>query len=116
LGVVVVPGEGVDEEELFLAAADAGADDVEADGDVFQVTSAPESLAAVRGAIEAAGFAVESAELSLVPRTTTTCRTSTRTSTSPSRSWRPSRARLEAGRRRGEPSEVAARPPPPASA
>jgi len=69
-GVVVVPGEGVDEEELFLAAADAGADDVEADGDVFQVTSAPESLAAVRGAIEAAGFAVESAELSLVPKTT----------------------------------------------
>jgi YebC/PmpR family DNA-binding regulatory protein len=69
-GVVVVPGEGVDEDELFLAAADAGAEDVDADGDVFQVTSAPEDLAAVRGAIEAAGFTVESAELSLVPKTT----------------------------------------------
>jgi YebC/PmpR family DNA-binding regulatory protein len=69
-GVVVVPAEGVDEEELFLAAADAGADDVEADGDVFQVTSATESLAAVREAIEAAGFTVESAELSMVPKTT----------------------------------------------
>src|SRR5215471_12197447 len=56
-GVVVVPATGVDEEELFLAAADAGADDVEADGDVFQVTSAIESLAAVREAIEGAGFA-----------------------------------------------------------
>ena len=69
-GVVVVPATGVDEEELFLAAADAGADDVEPDGDVFQVTSAIENLAAIRTAIEAAGFAVDSAELSMVPKTT----------------------------------------------
>jgi YebC/PmpR family DNA-binding regulatory protein len=69
-GVVIVPGGGVDEDELFLAAADAGAEDVEGDGDVFQVTSAPESLAAVRTAIEEAGFTVDSAELSLVPKTT----------------------------------------------
>ncbi|HZT92752.1 MAG TPA: YebC/PmpR family DNA-binding transcriptional regulator [Gaiellaceae bacterium] len=69
-GVVVVPADGVDEEELLLVAADGGADDVELDGDVFQVTSAPESLASVRAAIEAAGFAVDSAELSLVPKTT----------------------------------------------
>jgi YebC/PmpR family DNA-binding regulatory protein len=69
-GVVLVAAEGVDEDELFLAAADAGAEDLEADGDVFQVTSAPEHLAAVRGAIETAGFTVESAELSLLPKTT----------------------------------------------
>ena len=69
-GVVLVAGDGVDEDELFLAAADAGAEDVEADGDVFQVTSAPEHLAAMRGAIERAGFTIESAELSLVPKTT----------------------------------------------
>jgi transcriptional/translational regulatory protein YebC/TACO1 len=37
---------------------------------VFQVTSAPESLTAVREAIEAAGFTVDSAELSMVPKTT----------------------------------------------
>ena len=53
-----------------MAAADAGADDVERDGDVFQVTSAPELLAAVRQAIDAAGFAADSAELSLVPKNT----------------------------------------------
>ena len=69
-GVVVVPADGVDEEELLLAAADGGADDIERDGDVFQVTSAPESLSAVREAIEASGFAVDSAELQLVPKTT----------------------------------------------
>ncbi len=69
-GVVLVASAGVDEDELFMAAADGGADDVEADGDIFQVTSAPENLAAVRGAIESAGFAIESAELSMIPKTT----------------------------------------------
>ena len=69
-GVVVVPTDGVDEEELFMAAADAGADDIEQDGTVFQITSAPEQFSAVRAAVEAAGFTVESAELMLVPKTT----------------------------------------------
>ena len=69
-GVVMVPAAGVDEDELFMAAADAGADDVSLDGDVFQVTSAPESLGAVREAIAAAGFTFDSAELSLIPKNT----------------------------------------------
>ena len=69
-GVVVVPARGVDEDELFLAAAEGGAEDLSQDGDVFQVTSAPELLAAVRAAIAAAGFGVDSAERSLIPKTT----------------------------------------------
>ena len=69
-GVVVVPAEGVDEDELLLAAADGGAEDVERDGDVFHVSSAIEHLASVREAIESAGFGVESAELAMVPKTT----------------------------------------------
>jgi len=69
-GIVLVDAEGVDEEELFLAVADAGADDVELDGSTFQVSSAPEQLALVREAVEAAGFTVESAELSMVPKVT----------------------------------------------
>jgi YebC/PmpR family DNA-binding regulatory protein len=69
-GVVVVPADEADEEELLLVAADGGADDVERDGTVFHVTSAPEALAAVRSAIEAAGIPVDSAELQMVPKTT----------------------------------------------
>jgi YebC/PmpR family DNA-binding regulatory protein len=69
-GVVIVPADGVDEEELLLVAADGGADDVEQDGSVFEVTSAPEALASVRAAIEAAGMPVDSAELMLVPKVT----------------------------------------------
>ena len=69
-GVVLVAGDGVDEDELFLAVADAGADDVERDGSVFQVSSAPEQLSTVREAVESAGFSIESAELSMVPKVT----------------------------------------------
>src|SRR5205085_8647098 len=69
-GVVLVDAEGVDEEELLLVAADGGAEDVQQDGSVFEVTSSPEELSAVRAALEAAGIAVDSADLQLVPKTT----------------------------------------------
>ncbi len=69
-GVVLVPADGVDEDELVLAAADAGADDVERDGSTFVVSSAPEELSRVREALESAGLKLESAGLSMVPKTT----------------------------------------------
>jgi YebC/PmpR family DNA-binding regulatory protein len=69
-GLVLVAADSVDEDELLLAAAEGGADDVALDESTFQVTSAPEALRAVREAIEQAGFTVESAELTMVPKTT----------------------------------------------
>jgi YebC/PmpR family DNA-binding regulatory protein len=69
-GVLLVSAEEVDEDELVLAAADAGADDVELDGSTYEVTCAPEDLRAVREGLEAAGLAIESAELSMVPKST----------------------------------------------
>jgi YebC/PmpR family DNA-binding regulatory protein len=68
-GVVLVDGSA-DEDALTLAAAEGGADDVQRDGSSWEVTSAPESLSAVREAIESAGFTVENAELTMVPKTT----------------------------------------------
>jgi len=67
-GVILVPGE-IDEDELMLAAADAGADDVEAEESSYRVTTAPENLHAVREALESAGIAIESAESTMVPKT-----------------------------------------------
>jgi YebC/PmpR family DNA-binding regulatory protein len=69
-GVVLVPADGVDEDELLLVAAEAGADDVERDGSSFQVTSSPEALTGVREGLVAAGIAFESVELAMVPKTT----------------------------------------------
>ena len=69
-GVVLVDADGVDEDELVLAAADAGADDVELDGTTFVVSSAPEGLTGVRESLESAGYLLESVGLSMVPKTT----------------------------------------------
>jgi YebC/PmpR family DNA-binding regulatory protein len=68
--IVLVPAEGVDEDELTLAAADGGADDVSRDGSSFEVVAAPENLAALRAAVESAGFTVESAQVTMLPKTT----------------------------------------------
>jgi YebC/PmpR family DNA-binding regulatory protein len=68
--VVLVPAEGTDEDELTLAAAEGGADDVSLDGSSFEVLAAAEQLAAVRDAIAGAGFEIESAELTMLPKTT----------------------------------------------
>ena len=69
-GVVLVPVAGTDEDELTLAAAEGGADDVSLDGSSFEVLTAAEQLASVREAIASAGFEIESAELTMLPKTT----------------------------------------------
>ena len=74
-GVVVVPAEGsepedaaVDEDELMLVALDAGAEDLEQEGDTWRVTTAAADTMAVREAIAAAGIAVTSADLIYAPQ------------------------------------------------
>jgi YebC/PmpR family DNA-binding regulatory protein len=66
-GVVVVPGEA-DEDEVTLAAAEGGAEDVRDDGGVWQVVCDPSDLVAVRQALTDAGIEVDSAELSMLPK------------------------------------------------
>jgi YebC/PmpR family DNA-binding regulatory protein len=68
--LVLVDAAGVDEDELMLAAAEGGAEDVERDESTFRVTAALEDLAGVREAVEAAGFTVDSAEVTMIPKTT----------------------------------------------
>jgi YebC/PmpR family DNA-binding regulatory protein len=69
-GVILVDADRFDEDELTLAAAEGGADDVELDGSSFHVACAQEALTLVREAIEQAGIEVDSAELTMVPKTT----------------------------------------------
>jgi transcriptional/translational regulatory protein YebC/TACO1 len=61
---------GASSNNVMLAAAEGGAEDVEVDGSSFQVTSAPDDLAAVRAALDEAGIAYQSAELTMLPKTT----------------------------------------------
>src|SRR5262249_34123571 len=57
----------VDEDELMMAALDAGADDIADEGEEWRVTTPPSDLHAVRSALEAAGIPVESSEQAMVP-------------------------------------------------
>lgn len=70
VGQVLVEGEGTAEDALFEVAAEAGADDVSADGEGFLVTTPVGALEDVRSALEKGGFAIASAEISLVPQNT----------------------------------------------
>jgi transcriptional/translational regulatory protein YebC/TACO1 len=67
-GVVVVDRAEA-EDDLMLAAADAGAEDLVDLGDAWQVTTPPGELHAVRTAVEAAGMAVRSSDLTMIPTT-----------------------------------------------
>lgn len=68
-GVILVP-KTVTEDDLMLVALEAGAEDISDSGEQWQVTTPPSDLPAVRTALEEAGMAVESAEVTLVPSTT----------------------------------------------
>ena len=65
-GYILVGGS---EDEVMLAAIDAGAEDVRASGDQWEVITGPADLHAVRRALDAAGVTVESAELTQLPST-----------------------------------------------
>jgi YebC/PmpR family DNA-binding regulatory protein len=67
-GLIVVP-RSVDEDELMMAALDAGADDIADEGDAWRVTTPPTDLHTVRGALEEAEIAVDSSELTLLSTT-----------------------------------------------
>jgi YebC/PmpR family DNA-binding regulatory protein len=68
-GIIEVD-RSADEDELTLAAADAGADDVQDLGETWHVTTPPTELHAVRTAIEGAGMPVKSSDLTMIPTTT----------------------------------------------
>jgi len=68
-GVILV-AESADEEDVMLVAADAGAEDVSREGSSYEVICAPDDLQVVRAALEEAGIEVESAELTMLPKTT----------------------------------------------
>ncbi len=69
-GVVMVAQSATSEDDLMMVAADAGAEDISEVGEDFQVLTPSAELHAVRTAIEEAGIAVKSSDLTLIPSTT----------------------------------------------
>jgi YebC/PmpR family DNA-binding regulatory protein len=69
-GVLLVDKAAASEDDLMLAALDAGAEDIEDQGDTWQVTSEPASLTTVRAALDDAGIPVVSTDLTMLATTT----------------------------------------------
>jgi YebC/PmpR family DNA-binding regulatory protein len=69
-GSVVVKQEGLSDEEVFEKAIEAGAEDVNTEGDFCTIVTEPSELHAVSGALEEMGLQVEEASLTMMPKTT----------------------------------------------
>lgn len=67
-GYIVVDKAAKTEDELFEIAIEAGADDMQDDGEVFEIFTTPENFETVSDAIKAAGIEPQAAEISMIPQ------------------------------------------------
>ena len=69
-GVIVIDNEEgeLDEDTVMMDALDAGAEDMQADGPVFEITTDPDSFNDVVKTLEEKGYSFESAEIEMVPQ------------------------------------------------
>ena len=69
-GLITVSVEGADEDQLMEIALNAGADDMEAAGDVFEITCDPNAYEQLKQTLQEKEIATEVAEISMVPQNT----------------------------------------------
>jgi YebC/PmpR family DNA-binding regulatory protein len=69
-GVVEVNAGALSEDEVMEVALEAGADDVKRDGDMFEILCEPADVETVRDAVVKKGWAVELAEVTMIPQNT----------------------------------------------
>ncbi len=69
-GLIVIDSDKVDEDKLMEIALNAGAEDMQRNEDVFEITTLPEDLESVREAIEKEGIEISLAEVSRIPQAT----------------------------------------------
>ena len=63
---VIIADKTMDEDELMMVALDAGAEDIVADDDVFEIYTAPNDLYTVSDKLKAAGVNVLSADVDMI--------------------------------------------------
>jgi YebC/PmpR family DNA-binding regulatory protein len=69
-GYLTLEPNGLDQDEIFDVAVEWGADDIVFSDDLYEVYTDPDDFEAVRTALEGRGIKLESAEITLVPKTT----------------------------------------------
>ena len=71
VGLIVIERKpGMDEDEMMMLALDAGAEDMKADEDAFEIYTSPADFSAVREALEQQGLTFLSAEVDKIPQNT----------------------------------------------
>lgn len=70
VGLISIPRNGIEEDAVLTAALEAGADDVKATDDGYEVYTSPGDLAAIAEALREAGLEVESSDITRIPTTT----------------------------------------------
>ena len=70
-GMIVLDLEDKDADEAMMDALDAGAEDFDAGEDMAQVTTDPDMFSDVRQALEDKGYSFLSADIAMIPSTTT---------------------------------------------
>lgn len=69
-GFLNVPAVGLDEDDFMMQALEAGAEDVELNEDYFDIITSPNDFHTVIANLEKAGFPVQNAELTRIPKNT----------------------------------------------
>lgn len=72
-GIIVIDGENINEEKLFEDAIEAGADEVEPDGERWELSCDMTQLHAVKSALEQKDYSIESSTITMVPGTMVEC-------------------------------------------
>lgn len=67
-GYIVVDKAAKSEDELFEIAIEAGADDMQDEGDIYEIFTTPDNFEAVTDALKAAGIDPQAAEISMIPQ------------------------------------------------
>ncbi|MGK9147025.1 YebC/PmpR family DNA-binding transcriptional regulator [Plantibacter flavus] len=66
-GLIVVQAEGTSEDDILAAVLEAGAEEVNTEGDTFEVLTEPSDMVATRSALQEAGIDYDSADVAFVP-------------------------------------------------
>jgi YebC/PmpR family DNA-binding regulatory protein len=67
-GLIVVSAAKATEEKLMEVALEAGAEDIQQDGDAFEIYCPPASFEPVKKALKDAGIETQSADLTMIPQ------------------------------------------------
>ncbi|ANW99600.1 transcriptional regulator [Thermoclostridium stercorarium subsp. thermolacticum DSM 2910] len=70
--IIIEKNDSIDEDSLMMSALEAGALDVAVEDEYYEIITEPQDFSKVADALEKEGYKFESAEVAMIPKTTTT--------------------------------------------